>query len=208
MVRDPRDHLISRLLYRACADPAFRNDDLKVQRFVEALREKERNPRNVSLLELYLRYNSISDPTISWPQSLPAHASGELPPRIPVHAYSRALEFHEGKRDLFTYRYEDFVSGNYHALECNLRLTLAPGDVAVAGQYEHVTRTKQFGDWRHWFTRSDVDFFAPIFSYMRAYGYADQWSLADRPTIATEHASKFVLRSVAQRRRIATGAAV
>ena len=101
------------------------------------------------------------------------------------------------------------MSGNYSALECNLRLTLAPGDVAVAEQYEYVARTKQSGDWRHWFTRSDVDFFRPyLLSYMRAYGYADQWSLADRPTIATEHASKFVLRTVAQRRQYAAGTPV
>jgi hypothetical protein len=205
IVRDPRDHFVSRLLYRACADPLFRHDDAKVSSFVEIMRQKEANPRSLSLLDLLDRYNSLRDEGRS---PAPAEA-GALPRSWAIGSYRAALEFHSKEDGLFIYRYEDFVAGDYRRLENHLQLAIAPGDTAVAPQYAHVTRTKSSGDWRHWFTQSDADFFRPyLLPYMRAYGYDDEWSLADRPTIAAEHASKFVLRTVAQRRQDTAGAPV
>lgn len=195
IVRDPRDHLVSRLLYRACADPDFRRDDTKVKAFAEAIREKETTPRSVSILDLIDRYNWLRDEGRVLPTT-------GIPRSWAIGCYPRALAFHHNDERLYLYTYEEFVTGNYRGIEQYLGCALPQGDALVPEQYDHVRRTKRSGDWRHWFTEEDVNFFRPhLLPYMRAYGYADEWKLAEQPHIAPEHASGFVLRSVGHRRR-------
>jgi hypothetical protein len=193
IVRDPRDHLVSRLLYRACADPEFRQVDANVAGFIDALRHKEANPRSISILGLIDRYNSFRDK--SHP---PAPSSSNSVPRSwAIGAYPVALEFHRKENGVFRYRYEDLVAGNYSAIEEYLGIILPPGEAVVGPAYEHVRRTKSADDWKNWFTEDDVAFFRPhLTPYIRAYGYADDWTLATEPCIPPEHSSDFVRRSV------------
>jgi hypothetical protein len=198
IVRDPRDHLVSRLLYRACADAAFRNVDANVAGFIDTLRHKEAHPHSVSILCLLDRYNSLRDK--SHPPN-PSTSSG-VPRSWAIGAYPVALEFHRTQDRLFTYKYEDFVAGNYVAIQDYLGIALPEGEATVAASYEHVGRTKSANDWKNWFTEDDVAFFRPhLAPYMRAYGYADDWTLAAEPCIRPEHGSEFVQRSVALRNR-------
>ena len=201
IVRDPRDHLVSRLLYRACADPEFRQDDAKVAGFIQALRQKEAAPQSISFLGLLDRYNNLR--AGDQPQRMTAPTG---PPRSwAVSSHPMALEFHQGHGGLHTYKYEDFVAGHYKSIEDYLEISVPAGEATVSHNYEHVARSKASGDWRHWLAQSDIDFFRPyLLPYMRAYGYADDWTLAERPYIESQHASEFVRRSVAQRRHEST----
>ena len=81
IVRDPRDHLVSRLLYRACADPLFRADDAMVSGFVETLRQKERDPRSLSLLQVLDSYNKAAQPRRASP-ARPWPATAQLGHRL------------------------------------------------------------------------------------------------------------------------------
>jgi hypothetical protein len=199
IVRDPRDHFVSRLLYRACADPEFRNDDAKVSAFVETMRQKEADPRSLSLLTLLDRYNDLRDdgrPQISAP--------GAVYRSWAIGSYPMALTFHRQEGEFLIYKYEDLVAGFHAPLENYLDIAVPPGAAIVAEQYDHVFRTGSAGDWVNWFTAPDVEFFRPhLLPYMLEYGYADDWTLAAAPRIKSEHASKFVLRSVAHRRKSA-----
>lgn len=50
------------------------------------------------------------------------------------------------------------------------------------------------GDWKNWFTPSDVEFFKPLMAgFIRQYGYEDDWQLNKTPVILPEHGSQFVL---------------
>ena len=198
IVRDPRDHLVSRLLYRACSDPKFRQDDTNVARFIDTVRAKEANPRSISILGLLDRYNGLSGQG----RASPSAGSNPVPRSWAIGPYSVALDFHRRQEGLFTYKYEDLVAGSHLAIEEYVGISLPRGEAAVTAAYEHVARTKSANDWKNWFTEEDVAFFRPhLAAYMLAYGYPDDWALAEAPHIRPEHGSAFVQRSVALRCR-------
>jgi len=194
VVRDPRDHLVSRLLYRACSDAKFRQDNVKVAGFVAAIRDKEANPRSISILDLLDRYNNLSG-------EKPAGAHTQ-PRSWAIGSYAMALDFHRRHAALMTYKYEDLIAGDLLPIERYLGIMVPEGEAVVDDAYDHVTRTKGSRDWKNWFTEADVAFFRPhLADYMQAYGYTDDWALSDAPRIRPEHGSEFVRRSVAIRRR-------
>ncbi|MBI4816762.1 MAG: sulfotransferase domain-containing protein [Deltaproteobacteria bacterium] len=186
ITRDPRDQLISALLYSTIHSRFF-SDDEKLARFLELLRKKESDPRAVSVLEIY-RFRS--------------ELQGE--PRVVPDHIARAHAFASGFEDrhpgYFVVKYEDMVSDNLGALERELGMTLG-GEAEVGEKYQKVVRTKAAGGWRSWFTDEDVTYFQPVFErYMSRYGYAG-WDLAGAPPIRPEHASEYVARIVAERRQ-------
>jgi hypothetical protein len=186
ITRDPRDNLLSHVLYRPCI-PEFRYDDSKLAMFTDALRLKEANPGSISVLGLVHLFNRLVGQ--DWLSRF-------------TRLTKTALDFHDEDDDFFVYCYEDFVAGQYEALEKYLGRKIPDGETSVAEQYEHVVRTKKAGDWKNWFTEEDVNYFRPhLAPYMQRYGYPDDWTLAAEPHINPEHGSEFVRRSVMIRRQ-------
>lgn len=187
LVRDPRDSIVSRILYRPCGSKAFRQNEAMVIAFVDALCRKEVDPRSVSLLNLVDLFRNLT--------------GEDWLPRFTA-LYALALDFHHHNSDFAVYKYEDFIAGRYEAIEDYLGIALPEGEADVTSQYEHVVRTKAAHDWKNWFTAEDVAFFRPyLASYMRAYSYLDDWTLAAEPRIRPEHSSEYVRRSVELRRQ-------
>jgi hypothetical protein len=187
IVRDPRDSLVSRVLYRPCGSQVFRQDETKVAAFTDALRRKEADPRSISLLALIDLFGQLT--------------GEDWLPRFTMLT-GLALDFHGDNDGFIVYKYEDLVAGSYSAIEDYLGIVLPVGEADVAPQYEHVERTKAAHDWQNWFTAEDVAFFRPhLAPYMRAYGYPDDWTLAAEPCIRPEHGSDYVRRSVELRRQ-------
>lgn len=185
IVRDPRDNLVSRLLYHPCGTVTFRTDPTKVAAFTDALRLKEADPRSVSVAALIELLHALTGAyRLEWSTRI----------------YDLALDFHRANDDFVVCKYEDFVAGRYAVLEDCLQIRLPPGDADVTAQYRHVERTKAANSWRDWFTADDVAYFRPrLARFMAAYGYADDWTLATAPQISPAHGSDFVWCSVAQR---------
>ena len=187
IVRDPRDSLVSRILYRPCGSRAFRGDEAKVAAFTDALCRKEADPRSISLLAVIDLFSRLTNE--------------EWLPRFTTIT-DLAVDFHRNNGDFVVYKYEDFVAGSYAAIEDYLGIVLPVGETHVGPQYEHVVRTKAAHDWQNWFTAEDVAFFRPhLAPYMHAYGYPDDWTLAAEPCIRPEHGSEYVRRSVILRRK-------
>lgn len=186
IVRDPRDNMVSRVLYRIFEHPDFCLDDDKVAQFVGLLRKKEADPKSVSLLELIGLFNRLKG----------VDTLGRLTKRA-----TRGLEFHAERPDYFVYRYEDLVQSAFAPLESYLGLRLTHGAATVDRAVGRVTRTKGSGDWRNWFLEADVAFFRPHFAtYMEHYGYGVDWSAAENPVVRPDHASEYVLRLVQEKR--------
>ena len=59
-----------------------------------------------------------------------------------------------------------------------------------------VVRKKAMGDWRHWFTESDVEFFKSAYlPYMALVGInCEDWTLSSRPVIEPEYSSAYMQR--------------
>lgn len=188
LTRDPRDTLVSRVLYDIYNEPALCADDAKVEAFVQLLRRKEATPLSTPLVEVIGLFDRM--------------CRRPLLPRA-THDAAVALEFQRGHSDFVPYRYEDLIRADFTAIESYLGCSIRPDLAVVPIDYERVARSKRSGDWREWLTPDDVDFFRPYFApYLSFNGYADDWTLSDQPRILAEHGSEYVLRLVDERRRL------
>lgn len=180
LVRDPRDRLISNVLY-GIRHLNFRGEISKISALIEMLKEKESNPQKVSMLEI-----------IRLQEKLSGNIGGRIS-RFDGMEYL-ALEYHDKHPEVCVFKYEDFIDGKLEELESFIGLNLY-GDANVDVSLLRVVRTRGYGDWRHWFTPYDVDFFRTKFSaFMRRYKYEDDWSLNDHQVILPEHCSGYVVR--------------
>lgn len=184
LVRDPRDNLVSRLLYMVASHRILLDDPAYLRIFSMLLQRKQQAPATVALQQL---------PPLAQPSAFLADAC----------AANGALAAFAGAHggDWFILRYEDLVAGRLQALSDYLGLALRAG-ADIDPQYQRVARTKGAGDWRHWFTADDVACYRPqLAPLLAALGYADDWTLAEAQHIAPEHSWLYFERLVHERRR-------
>jgi hypothetical protein len=189
LVRDPRDWLISGLLFVAQQESAIYNDAGKLAHLISLFRQKENDPRSLTVCEL-LEAQFMA----SRGESL-ADARAWL-----VRQYDWLLAFDTKIGEHLRVKYEDFVDDRLAALATYLGTRLH-GKAIVDEPHDHVPRSMRHGDWRNWFTERDVEFFRPLFSsYMRHFGYAEDWRLAAHPVILPEHSTGYIERTVRKRK--------
>ncbi len=185
LVRDPRDRLVSWLMYDLYGRPAMRLAE-KVELFVERLRQKEADPGSVELVRLVNLYWDITGMDLitemAWATRRTLGVRAKIADRF------------------FTVHYEDMVAGDLAGLSDHLGL----GPIAVpevTGERGRVVRSKGIGDWRHWFTEIDIMVFRPMLQLaLHEYGYAPEWELASPQVIDPATSSEYVL-SLAERAR-------
>jgi hypothetical protein len=163
IVRDPRDRLVSHLLYDAYNKAASLDTDQR-EKWLSLLQRKTTNPEGVSLIHMINTWWRLSRSDL-------------------VSHYVRALDRSTGfnrrvGHEFFTLSYEDYVDGRFVDVDSYLGLELAPG---VVQQSEiRVARSSTHGEWRRWFTPTDVEVFRPMsHEWLRRHGYDHQdWELA------------------------------
>lgn len=192
IVRDPRDRVVSMLLYWAHR-ARFAESDNDAAVYLDLLRRKEAEPKSVSLGQLAQAFLELdgSDRSFSgWVERWGNDVSG-------------ALRFHEERPHVFLFRYEDMVEGRFAALESFLGIRL-DGAATVDPAFGRVVRTKSYGGWRNWFTEADVaNFAAALQPYLDHYYPAADWCLSAAPRIEPEHGSGYVERLLNERRVLA-----
>jgi hypothetical protein len=188
VVRDPRDVLVSRLLFRPLIRSSVRSTSPeRLERFLTALRDKERDPASWSVLGLHRLADELEISRSGF------ETIGRSQQRIV--GLDRRGAFHVS-------RYEDFVDGRLDGLADHLGLELARQDAADGSWLGHIARAKGRGEWSDWLRPEDVDFFRPIFEpYMTHFGYGDGWDLAADPQIDPGTCSRYVERKLAGRRQ-------
>jgi hypothetical protein len=179
ITRDPRDTLVSQLLYLPLGPQGVRAGPKKLERLLDALRAKEADPAGRPFKDLYETAVELTDTGSSWDKLLDRF---------------RVAEQLAAKYDCFVLRYEDFTDNRLDALSAYLGLDVQPlKPKRVEELNAHVIRSATYGDWQHWFTPNDVEFFRPLLTpYMDAFGYDDDWTLAPSPLIPRETASGYV----------------
>jgi hypothetical protein len=192
IVRDPRDRLISSFLYRTYVEP-FVDDEAKCAEFIDLLRQKEADGGSVSVQRLCQKQDELSGrPAASLRASFDYFVG-------PLAWVGQFCERHPG---YFVYKYEDFVSGEFTALEEYMGFAL-DGGASVDARVERVARTRGLGDWRNWFLPEDVERLRndkTVTEYMARFGYADDWELPAAPVIKPEHGSQYVERITLEQR--------
>lgn len=198
IVRDPRDRLISSLLF--APHQAYKRDQLteqQVQKFIKKLREKEVAPHSTSLQEIQQFHSNLKTPSYvpePSPSDTPSPVAHETPPTM--DPYLLSLELHDRFPNLHVIKYEDIVDGNLEEIERYLNLELER-ETEVSKGFSYVKRSGSYGAWKSWFTEQDVEDFRQrpnYVQYMERYGYTD-WDLDPHPYISPQSSSQYVLRN-------------
>lgn len=188
VIRDPRDWVVSGTLFHIQQNPDCYTNPKRLNNILTLLREKESDPRSVSIVQLLQVI--MGDKDVNGFNSLTRWLPREQ---------KWLLKFESQLADALIVRYEDFIDDKLSSLAEYLSLPLA-GHADVPEQFNHVTRTKNHGSWRHWFLEEDVDFFKPMIErYIERHHYAPDWDLIDQPSIQPEHSSLYVARTVRKR---------
>jgi len=195
LIRDPRDRMISALLYliqwSSNDYDTIYNNEHKLQEIMALLKRKEADPESLPMIRIFGQviltlFDFSLEELRGWMASL----------------YHRLFEFEDQLSDSFTLRYEDFIDGNIGTLQDYLKLSLH-GQAVVADIHSEVTRSKGYGEWAHWFLEEDIDYFRPILSdYIRRHGYSDNWLIKKRKFINKDYCSKYVEHTVMRRRNV------
>lgn len=181
IVRDPRDTVISWVLYSAGYHVIWEWEPQRITEYLNLLRRKEKNPRSVSMLSLL---------------------DGIVTPNELLGGFGSAVRFsRERGAGYFRVWYEDFVCDRLEGLEGYLGMGLKGGS-KIPRHLRRVARSKASGQWASWFTEEDVRFFRPLLQpCMDGLGYRrDDWGLHDRPVVQHVHASAYV-KGIMNRRR-------
>lgn len=180
IVRDPRDTLVSALLFFPVLAVNQGVSSSKIDKFVSLIRRKEADPQSVPMRELLEHAYTLNGSEVNEDTAYTSR-------------FRKTMAYND-RVDSFVVRYEEFIDGDLAGLEGYLGLKL--GSSKSDSSYSHIERTKSYGGWRNWFVESDIDFFRSLLSdYMTRYGYADDWELDPSPKILPEEASGYVERS-------------
>jgi len=192
IVRDPRDRLISRLLYGVHASNFCDQPD-RAQSFISVLKRKEADPASISIMTLLETFATLNGEQFSF-DAWASHYSR--------HSINRPLAFHDTNPQLFLFRYEDLIDGRLQELGDYIGASLG-GTATVPQQLARVERTKDYGAWRDWFTKEDVAKLQPVLQpFLDRYYSGADWILKDRPAIRPEHGSSYVEGLINQRRAL------
>ena len=179
--RDPRDNVISRLVYYAgtrlkSAEPSLCESIL--QKFLA----KERDPDSISVLELFDVIAPLMGPG-------GAKAARNV-------AYKAASFIPPDGHPFFRIRYEEFADGRVAALGDYLGFEVTT-DFQTPERLQRVRRTKTYGYWQNWFTDDDYDFFvrAKRDELVRM-GYADVRSHVGPKRISPVEISDYLQRQL------------
>jgi hypothetical protein len=185
IARDPRDVAVSRMLYRWQKGSEEHKE--QYQAHLQLVLQKEKDPRSIPFYEIcrYIGYKG-------WPTSTEEVIEQE---RV---RYQRMGDFVKSLgEDWFLFTFEDMVGTKYDALNTYLGFSVEEdAEIPTSTGKAKVVRKKSTGDWRHWFTEEDVEYFKPAYTpYMEVIGYDCQdWTLSPEPVIEPEYSSMYMQR--------------
>lgn len=186
IVRDPRDTVISRVLYSIYHRPDIWGDPARAESFVALLRRKERDPRAVSIQQIVQHRDNLPEPSTD---------SG-------LFQFGTGLAFFREHPEYFRVSYEAMVAGELGPLSKYLGLALHGGKMTDSIALRRVARSRGAGNWRSWFTAADVAALRPIIQpVLTAYGCDDDWTLDPEPRIEPAASSQYIDGLIMQARR-------
>jgi hypothetical protein len=180
IVRDPRDEIVSRLLYfvKPLKDQGRLTEE-SLSKWISALQHLESGSESMSFIELIKTADTIfeTDFLASFFRYL-----GEF------SAY-----YSSKPNSVFAIRYEDLVDRKVKHLETYLGFELN-FDLIEDELIRRTKRSSSYGSWKAFFKDEDVEYFRPLLSgFMEEIGYTD-WALDPNLTPSKAVTSEYVKR--------------
>ncbi|MPW28740.1 hypothetical protein F9L16_06945 [Agarivorans sp. B2Z047] len=176
IVRDPRDYLVSSLLYKFDS-PNLAKNRAKYNAVLNLFERKQNDPKSISFSALF---NSFGEEH-SWDKHLDLYYN--------LSAFIESNSIH-------LLRYEDFAVGNLTCLSNYLGLKVV-NERELTGWTSKIKRKGVSGDWKNWFTSDDLylkETFKPV---MDKFGYSD-WTLPEKPVIEKEYSLDYIRKLTEQ----------
>ncbi len=188
IVRDPRDNLISQMLYRTY-DAVFINDSTKLNYWIELIRAKERKPSQISVKYMIDRFSELDENRSPDSEKI-------------LNRYDEFIDImNQYQNDFFVLHYEKFVQGETKNLSAYLGIDMEVyNDTQDSDIPERVLRTASFDNWRSWFIEEDVNFFrSKLERYFRRFNYNENWEFSSPEFLDARTGSEYVLSLVNKR---------
>ena len=178
-VRDPRDLLISFLLFKPLTTAAIdRTSQADVDAFVELLRRKEADPGSLSVRALCRRSKQLGI---------------GAPPIGKLNGYAKAQQRFLRKYPAHVLRYEQFAVSDTEALSDYLGYPVVNETIAASSRYGHIARSGRSGDFANWFLPSDLEYYNGCFAeFLKGFGYPSDVELIADPVIDPSRSSEYV----------------
>jgi hypothetical protein len=181
IVRDPRDVLVSLLMFRSAQLLADLPDEA-TDEWIELLRCKESFPRQQRVAVLFSQLGRIAGVNLEFARLVRSF--------LPWFNFVRDL----GRKNVFCLKYEDFMRGRLQGLEAYLGFPIA-ADREV-GAYVNTPRTRGVDNWKEFFMPADLDQVDGLIgARMRQLGYED-WELGRAAPLVPEFYSDYVLKVI------------
>lgn len=186
IIRDPRDEMLSRVMYFVypwLEENGYKGNESQVDSWLKFIEQVERNPSAYSFKQIIaFLHENFSVSVFSTTH--------------PLAVYRDFCE--EVKKDACLVRYEDFILGNYEALEKYLGVSLA---TESGLDYQHRTRrSAAFNNWKPLFKEEDNEYFRNhLGGVMEKQGYTD-WNLEPVSMLPSDNYSGYLWRIVADYR--------
>ncbi|MGF1493223.1 MAG: tetratricopeptide repeat protein [Microcoleaceae cyanobacterium] len=187
IVRHPLDRLISTLLYEPFNGRGFSSDQVTAE-YLELLWQKSIDPESVHIKQIVNYFNQL--------------IGGKITRGFQAQ-YQDIARLAVSDSDFFVLRYEDFIDGNLAALGQYLNLEFIPLNVEVPEKYQRVSRTKNYDDWKNWFTVDDLEYFSLDFSEIcNILQYDLTPDLEHSKVISPEQSYEYVRKVINESRRM------
>jgi len=182
IIRDPRDLLISALLYTSAFHSTWNKNEREILENLHILQRKESFPEKVSCHHIWKKM---------------------VIPRLPLEKFLQRMSWVMEVKQLTNTEvlfYEDFVNSHVDIVEKYLGFKIKE-EAIIPKQYKRVARTKGSGNWRKWLTTEDVDYYKPYLNkFLDQFDYnSDDWEL-EQAIIEPAHCSEYYLKLVNERR--------
>lgn len=186
-VRDPRDVIVSSLLFRPLTRGAIaRAEPSAVQKFIAALEEKEADPSSHSVRGLF---------TLAYRLGIGRRPYAEL-----SRVLDRQLELLAAGL-VHVVRYERFVQDDLDDVSSYLGFEVGKAAARDESWIGHITRSQSSGEFARWFREDDLEFFNDLYAaHLRTFGYALDAPLEHDQTIDPATSSQYVQRRYTDRR--------
>lgn len=185
IVRDPRDRLVSAMLY-VCFNLITKKEDPRIHLLLDAVKLKEAEPFKVSCQDILdtLGQKLLGIQTMGSDEHL-------------VYMINDIVEL--GK-EFRLVRYEDVFAGDVARLDEFLGFKINQPMNSQGGMLTRVGRRRTPDDWRNWLLPSDIDAVRAVFDpLIWQFSYDTDWTLSDRPELPPETGSEFIKARITER---------
>jgi len=178
ILRDPRDEMISRLMYlvKPISDSRKVTKSEKDQ-WIEVLNEKEESPSSISFLEMCQQFDKI----------FKTNQVEALPRIVSQPGYSNVLNNNKG---IHVLKYEEFIENKITKLESYLGFELV--EERSVGELDRTRRSQKYNNWKNVFIESDVEYYKNKIKKALEYGGYDDWELERKEKLDSTEYSLYI----------------